>query len=959
MPDSSTAYGGTMVYVESGTNEGGSVQILFTNSTTASDSVLVGTDDQDWYTSSGGEVFTWSADHDANFNNLNNLEQLSFVDSANDQRGFIAGQTDAIRIQVSSGDKSISFREDPYATDVLYINRYGLNQGHATGGGAVNLPINPSAGFISIANDEYITWRNSANTNDALLRFNASDQMEFNFNSVSMLKIDQPNSLVDFEQNDITRVNNLNSYTGNHDIGNTDPFHRIFADRFVPVSQNYASGTTGELRQNDLVTYMDLPANGTFDIRRDGVGQANSLVDGSDPWFRFSIVGNAPLLELFSDGINDTKISVGAGKIDRGEIYYDEANDYFTIDKLSASSTKGTVIRASGLLGFGVFSDKIAGFKDLDMSLNDIIHTASVQLDDANTGTLRGGLIAVDTTTGGFNGLRLNSVSGNQIRFSELTNDMMILANGGIELFEPTDLNDNALFFDQAHNFSIFYLSNTLNYIADDLNGAHDFYVDDLVTPKFGITETSIESNQILNMNGHSIFWNVGLTYGIVAGASAGGFDFSMPSILNGGYDFHIGGGLPKFGITETSVECNVPLDMNLNAIEFQGITAPSTITNEPQLFADIGNSNHLTIRSGDGSLYDLENLGGGSTSFIGFTADADLNMGTYDISGVDRFTFATTEGAGDTLGAQDTGIDAIYASGLPFGMRINIPTNNSAVLQIARGGVDKYTLSSLGHTFSDVVRFGQNYTVFNARSAVSHTTPSQRYLFQDSSDNHLKIRTDSGLVDLESAGGGGLENHYIIEDTTGDGEYYITFAKRSGGGAQQTLNGNQIWAMPYIPTKTYTIDVMAMHTAIGGAGSSTTDSWLAVYDNTTDGTFYPNDLLVRTFIKFPMSSSDSIYPIQLQNTFQFEAGKVYWIVVHTENGTQPTVDGFGGSFLDAIPQTSSELDINSVQLPWGYMKTSVTFSTGGPPSTFPSGATKQHSGITAPAIWWRVSSIP
>jgi len=943
MPHNSTAYGGTMVYVESGTNEGGSVQILFTNSTTTSDSILVGTDDQDWYTSSGGEVFTWSANHDANFNNLNNLEQVSFVDSANNQRGFIAGQTDAIRIQVSSGDKSISFREDPYTTDALYINRYGLNQGHATGGGGVNLPINPSAGFISIANDEYITWRNSANTNDALLRFNASDQMEFNFNSIPMLKIDQPNSLLDFEQNNLVRVNNINSYTGDHDIGNTDPFHRIFADRFIPVSENYATGTTGELRKNDFATYIDLQASGTFDIRRNGVGKDGLLTDGSDPWFRFSIVGNAPLLELFSDGINDTKISVGAGKIDRGEIYYDEANDYFTIDKLNASSAKGTVIRASGLLGFGVFSDKIAGFKDLDMSLNDITHTVSVQLDDANTGTLRGGLIAVDTTTGGFNGLRLNSVSGNQIRFSELTNDMMILANGGIELFEPTDLNDNSLFFDQAHKFSIFYLSNTLNYIADDLNGSHDFYVDDLVIPKFGITETSIESNQILNMNGHSIFWNVGLTYGIVAGASTGGFDFTMPSIINGGYDFYIGGGLPKFGITETSVECNAPLDMNLNAIEFQGIIAPSTITNEPQLFADIGNSNHLTIRSGDGSLYDLENLGGGSTSFIGFTADADLNMGTFDISGVDRFTFATTEGAGDFLGPQDTGIDAIYASGTPFGMRINVPSNNFAVLQIARGGIDKYTLSSLGHTFDDVVRFGSNYTVFNSRSAVSHTTPSQRYLFQDSSDNHLKIRTDSGLIDLEGGGGGG---HRAYEENN---NYWHTLTVTNADVAidQMSPAPDTVYYILYVPNKDITITELGIMVSTVQTGGTI---YFGIYS--ADSQLRPANRLVNESVNV----SSTGFKQNSTFTVTLTANTPYFFALKADHQAdlQPQLASHVGWLCTQMPMEFSKVSVNGdFQSDYGWTESYTTFP--GIPFTVTTGNLSRLNNFTrCPALMFK-----
>ncbi len=61
-------------------------------------------------------------------------------------------------------------------------------------------------------------------------------------------------------------------------------------------------------------------------------------------------------------------------------------------------------------------------------------------------------------------------------------------------------MQDNAIFFDIAQAQSIIGL-NLSNVYTVPVSGTHDFYVNDIVTPKFGITENSIESNVELNMN--------------------------------------------------------------------------------------------------------------------------------------------------------------------------------------------------------------------------------------------------------------------------------------------------------------------------------------------------------------------------------------------------------------------------------------------------------------------------
>ncbi len=47
----------------------------------------------------------------------------------------------------------------------------------------------------------------------------------------------------------------------------------------------------------------------------------------------------------------------------------------------------------------------------------------------------------------------------------------------------------------------------------------------------------------------------------------------------------------------------------------------------------------------------------------------------------------------------------------------------------------------------------GARYAEFDAMTAPSHTTATKRFLFQDIADNHMKIRTNTGLIDLETGG--------------------------------------------------------------------------------------------------------------------------------------------------------------------------------------------------------------
>ena len=83
--------------------------------------------------------------------------------------------------------------------------------------------------------------------------------------------------------------------------------------------------------------------------------------------------------------------------------------------------------------------------------------------------------------------------------------------------------------------------------------------------------------------------------------------------------------------------------------------------------------------------------------------------MNTWDIFAVDRMKFSQTEGSGDSLESTDTGIEAIYTSTLPFGMKIQIPTANSAIFQIVRGSTEMLNISALGLLIGDDMSMSDN----------------------------------------------------------------------------------------------------------------------------------------------------------------------------------------------------------------------------------------------------------
>ena len=259
-------------------------------------------------------------------------------------------------------------------------------------------------------------------------------------------------------------------------------------------------------------------------------------------------------------------------------------------------------------------------------------------------------ILKIQTTDGGFSYQSENITSGD---------------GGGDNLgdhiaTQALEMQNNAIFLDIAQDQSIFALSLANNHVVP-VGGAHDFFVNDTVIPKFGITETAIQSNVDLNMNtknvinlSNLIFDDadqsiISLASGIRHDAPAGDahrFRINSANIAEINVD-----GIELFG---NSLILDADADTEINSItddSMQFITGGelrATISNTAFLFTvpiNMLGLNKITSVLDPTNPQDVAtkayvDASGGGTSFIGFLADADLDMDTKNVINLSNLIF-------------------------------------------------------------------------------------------------------------------------------------------------------------------------------------------------------------------------------------------------------------------------------------------------------------------------------
>ena len=131
-----------------------------------------------------------------------------------------------------------------------------------------------------------------------------------------------------------------------------------------------------------------------------------------------------------------------------------------------------------------------------------------------------------------------------------------------------------------------------------------------------------------------------------------------------------------------------------------------------------------------------------------------DIDMNTYDIVNLDRLIFATSNGAGDSLANTEYGIESITSTGVAYGMKFQVPVSN--IYQMYIGSTEMVNITTAAGFVLNGNIIGTGYFQLSAMTAPSASSSTNRRLYVDEADNHLKIRTNTSSIDLETAGGGG-----------------------------------------------------------------------------------------------------------------------------------------------------------------------------------------------------------
>lgn len=126
--------------------------------------------------------------------------------------------------------------------------------------------------------------------------------------------------------------------------------------------------------------------------------------------------------------------------------------------------------------------------------------------------------------------------------------------------------------------------------------------------------------------------------------------------------------------------------DVTINS---SGVTAIEADTVGLTELSASGTASSSTYLRGDNT---WATVSSGSTSFVGFTADDDLSMGTYNIDGVDQLIFSSaTSSDSPTWTATDYGIE-ITGGTTPTGLNYNTPSGKFHYFNI--GGTPELTIA-------------------------------------------------------------------------------------------------------------------------------------------------------------------------------------------------------------------------------------------------------------------------
>lgn len=132
----------------------------------------------------------------------------------------------------------------------------------------------------------------------------------------------------------------------------------------------------------------------------------------------------------------------------------------------------------------------------------------------------------------------------------------------------------------------------------------------------------------------------------------------------------------------------------------------------------DTMSSNSAVALATQQSIKAYVDANGGSTSFVGFTADNDLSMGTYNIDGIDQLLFSTATSSDSPAWSTSNYGFEIEGGTSPTALDIRVPTGKFVNVKVAGTTEFEFKSNELDVNDNDICNVGTVFTDYISKSS-------------------------------------------------------------------------------------------------------------------------------------------------------------------------------------------------------------------------------------------------
>jgi hypothetical protein len=207
----------------------------------------------------------------------------------------------------------------------------------------------------------------------------------------------------------------------------------------------------------------------------------------------------------------------------------------------------------------------------------------------------------------------------------------------------------------------------------------------------------------------------------------------------------------------------------------------------------DTMSSNSATAVATQQSIKAYVDANGGSTSFVGFTADDDLSMGTYNIDGVDQLIFSSaTSSDSPTWTTTDYGFE-IAGGTTPTALDIRVPTGKFVNVKVAGTTEFAFKSNELDCIDNDICNVGTVFTDYISMSSGNDNVRIWGHLNPISDDTYDLGTSSLKWKDLHLSNDLVFDTGYNVSKLffDGGGDTYITGSNLTG--TINILNDNSL----------------------------------------------------------------------------------------------------------------------------------------------------------------------